>query len=162
MDAQPCVEWIPIQKIIIICMFQAYFESINISVMKQTSSMFSTYFWNAFVFLFWVDFQNWCIYFQTQKYTWSRLSKLTNLHSKLDSFWVTLKHGVPQWGTPRCTDWCTLILSYLDKFLKHFNVIFNLLGCEGHGARMKFRQETWQGQSLVFALLTLEVHPRTT
>ena len=46
------------------------------------------------------------------------------------------------------------------KFLKHFNVIFNLLSCEGHRARMKFRQETWQGQSLIFALLTLEVHPQ--
>ena len=46
------------------------------------------------------------------------------------------------------------------KFLKHFNVIFNLLSCEGHRARMKFRQETWQGQSLILALLTLEVHPQ--
>ena len=36
--------------------------------------------------------------------------------------------------------------------------MFHLLSCEGHGARMKFRQETWQGESLIFALLTLEVH----
>ena len=33
---------------------------------------------------------------------------------------------------------------------------------EGHGARVKFRQETWQGESLVFALLILEVQPRKT
>ena len=26
-----------------------------------------------------VDFQCWCIYFETQKYTWSRLSKFMNI-----------------------------------------------------------------------------------
>ena len=56
-------------------MFQVYFESIKNVVMKYTSSMFWTCFWNAFVFLFWVKsilevgFQNLCIYFQTQNYT---------------------------------------------------------------------------------------------
>ena len=52
-------------------------------------------FWNEFVFLIWVriilevDFQNVRIYYQIHQYTWSRLSKLTNLHSKLE---VYLKH----------------------------------------------------------------------
>ena len=66
---------------------------------NYTSSILWTCFWNAFVFLFWVrsilevDFQNLCIYCQTQKYTLSRLSKLTNLHSKLEvylkyTFWI--------------------------------------------------------------------------
>ena len=59
---------------------------------NYTSSILWTCFWNAFVFLFWVrsilevDFQNLCIYCQTQKYTLSRLSKLTNLHSKLEVY----------------------------------------------------------------------------
>ena len=36
--------------------------------------------------IFEVDFQNLCIYWQTQKYNWSRLSKLTNLHSNLEKY----------------------------------------------------------------------------
>ena len=71
-------------------MLQVYFEYIKNSVMKYTSSILWTCFWNAIVFLFWlrsilkVDFQNLCIYYQTQKYTLSRFSKLTNLHSNLN------------------------------------------------------------------------------
>ena len=33
-----------------------------------------------------------CIYFLGQKYTWSRLSKLTNLHSKLEVYFFELMH----------------------------------------------------------------------
>ena len=76
-----------------------YFESIKNLVMKYTSIILWTCFWNEFVFLFWVrsilevDFQNVCIYCQTHKYNWNRLSKLTNLHSKLEvylkyTFWI--------------------------------------------------------------------------
>ena len=35
--------------------------------------------------------------------------------------------------------------------------MFHLLHSEGDGARMKFRQETWQGVSLIFEIMTLEV-----
>ena len=84
-------------------MFKVYFESIKNFVMKYTSSILWTCFWNEFVFLFWVRsilevyisrlskltnlhwklevylykvyFLNWCIFFQTQKYTWCGISK---------------------------------------------------------------------------------------
>ena len=55
-------------------------------------NIFWTCFWNAFVFLFWLrsmleeDFQNLCIYCETQKHTWSRLSKLTNWHSSIEVY----------------------------------------------------------------------------
>ena len=68
-------------------MFQVYFDSIKVFVTKYTSSILGTHFWNRFVFFFWlrsileVDFWNLFIYCQTQKYTWSRLSKLRHLFS---------------------------------------------------------------------------------
>ena len=34
-----------------------------------------------------VVFQYWCIYFETQKYTWNRLSKLTNYVPTLKYTW---------------------------------------------------------------------------
>ena len=67
-------------------MFHVYFEYSKNLVMKNALSIVWTCFWNACVFLtqkYKVDFQNLCIYCQTQKYTWSRLSKLTNLHPNL-------------------------------------------------------------------------------
>ena len=73
-------------------MFQVYFESIKNLVMRYTSSILWNCFRNAFVFLFWlkskleVDFQTLCIYCQTQKYTWSRLSELKILHSNLEVY----------------------------------------------------------------------------
>ena len=77
-------------------MFQVYFASIKYLVMNYTSSILWTCFWNAFVFLFWVrgilevDFQNLCIYGQisgadSEVYL-SRLSKITNLHSKVEVY----------------------------------------------------------------------------
>ena len=107
-------------------MSQVYFESIKNLVMKYTSSILWTCFWNAhksetkklplckplrfwnfshkfsnsdvwlrkpfsiYVFAFRlrgileVKFQNPCNYFETQKYTWSRFSKLTYLSSNLE------------------------------------------------------------------------------
>ena len=112
-------------------MFQVYFESIKNLVIKYTSSIRWTCFWNArksemkklplckslrfwdfshkcsnsdvylrkpfsiYVFVFRrrgildVDFQNRCIYFETQKYAWSRFSKLTYLSSNSE---VCLKY----------------------------------------------------------------------
>ena len=112
-------------------MFQVYFESIKNLVIKYTSSILWTCFWNArksemkklplckslrfwdfshkcsnsdvylrkpfsiYVFVFRlrgildVDFQNRCIYFETQKYAWSRFSKLTYLSSNSE---VCLKY----------------------------------------------------------------------
>ena len=112
-------------------MFQVYFESIKNLVIKYTSSIRWTCFWNArksemkklplckslrfwdfshkcsnsdvylrkpfsiYVFAFRrrgildVDFQNRCIYFETQKYAWSRFSKLTYLSSNSE---VCLKY----------------------------------------------------------------------
>ena len=63
------------------------------------------------------------------------------------------------WGTPLMY---LLVYYYIVLFVGQVSETFHLLSCEGHGARMKFCQETWQGESLVFALLTLEVHPRKT
>ena len=71
-------------------MFQVYLEYIIDLVMKYTSSILWTCFGNAFVYLFWLrsvlelDFQNLCIYCQTQSYTWSRLTKPTYLHSNVE------------------------------------------------------------------------------
>ena len=73
-------------------MFQVYFESIKNLVMKYTSSIYFEFVFEmdlnllsgSEVYLLELDFQDVCIYDQIQKYTWSRLSKLTNLHSKFE------------------------------------------------------------------------------
>ena len=57
--------------------------------------------------------------------------------------------GVPVGVPLYCSIWTSLC-----------NILMS--NCEDHVARMKFREETWQGESLVFALLTLEVHSRKT
>ena len=46
------------------------------------------------------------------------LEKVFEEERNMNKTWGTLV-GVSHW----CTYWCTHILSYLDKFLKHFNVI---------------------------------------
>ena len=53
---------------------------------------------------------------------------------------VTLKHGVPHW----CTYWCTLIFLYLDKFLKHFNVIFIYSVVKAMKPGWNIVKKTWQ------------------
>ena len=59
--------------------------------------------------------------------------------------WVTLKHGVPLMGYPIGVPigvplYCNIWKSFWN--ILNFNIIFHLLCCEGHRARMKFRQET--------------------
>ena len=57
--------------LISICIFQVYFEYIKNLIMKYTSSILWTCFWNTFVFLFWVrtileiDFLHLQIYIQS-------------------------------------------------------------------------------------------------
>ena len=72
------------------------FESIKNLAMNYASRKLWTYFCNAFVFLLWwiilaVDFQSLCIHCQTQKYTWSKLSELTNLHSNSEVDFLNLQ-----------------------------------------------------------------------
>ena len=52
-------------------------------------------------------------------------------------------NGVPYW----CTYWGTLILQYLDKFLKHFNIIFHLLSCEGMEQGWSFVKKIDRGRA---------------
>ena len=75
---------------------EAYFKYTS-SYMKYTSTFcklqpYTSTFWNAIVFHFWVrsilevDFQNLQIYIQTQKYTWRGLSKLMCLSSNFEVY----------------------------------------------------------------------------
>ena len=69
-------------------MFQVYFQSIKNLIMKYTSSIIWTCFWNAFDFYSDSEMylrQTFKLYvFIFQTHTWSRLSKLTNLHSNVE------------------------------------------------------------------------------
>ena len=51
-----------------------------------------------------------------------------------------------------CSDSRSLYCSIWTSF---WNIVMPYIN-----ARMQFRQKTWQGESLVFVLLSLEVHPR--